>query len=277
MGQIRNIRPEEVQDVLPAQVGGMIYSKEAQKWVREAESGEDASEDPFGDIESIASTPRSGRRHIAKDVAVAEVESVAESGPLPPPPIFANLSAIHYDSDFTHTSAELSEHQDAPQAPTDISHSTPHVQHQSLEELSAGIANISLQMDLSPPRPARPTTVTQGLAPKSLPRSVLKPTPPMQSLPSPSTRQRTPRNTHHHRRSVSFSDGRKSGKIRDDDTSSIAETEETEKSRDAAAGDFPTTRSYVPSTRTKRIHDMLDELNNNDSGKIANLITRAFS
>lgn len=311
---MRTIRPEEVQGVLPAKVGGMAYSAEKQMWIKEVEEGgESVSDDPFGDIESLDATTRSERSrredvvedvversfvvktvpelrgHRDEDVVQHEDDIDSdEDGQVPPPPVIN--PHICYDSDFSTTDEEgpsvlqaddrsqprldvLDEQQADPQMPKSTA--------RSLEELSEGIAHISLQMDLSPPRPARPRVVRAPPAtpsssrPQIFPRSALKPTPqrgasdPVTSCVS--VAQQTPRMGHQdasHRRSVSFSDGRKTGKIRGL-TSPGQETEEmTEQSHigPALQDEEQPTSSYVPSARTKRITNLLEGLDD-ESGE----------
>lgn len=321
IGQMRTIRPEEVQGVLPAKVGAMRYSTERQMWMKELEEGnETTSEDPFNEIESLAPTsPKSehsgevldeaAEKSLALRPANLRDEEVAQNAeeivdpehddrPTPPPP--AINPDLRFDSDLTaSTQSEApTMSQEGNSSVGSRSSSVGAQPHQtelvglssdlsaqpmarSLEELSQGIANISLQMDLSPPRPARPTNVKSlpNFAsanpfnkPQIFPRSVLKPL-----TPDSNGISQTPQRTHpdhSHRRSVSFSDGRKSGKIRGLASPRAGdETEETttepSQHNDLFTAEQPDrTLTFVPSTRTKRISNLLEGLADSTTGKL---------
>ncbi|KAG8927688.1 hypothetical protein FRC02_007914 [Tulasnella sp. 418] len=328
---MRTIRPQELQGVIPDRVGGMIFSKTLGKWVREDGNG-DASEDPFGDIESLdAETPKS-----AAPSEVSVVEEVVES----------ILTSSLDDASQSVESSGVSQHQDAQQsldeesyldateaqteqeevsvAPTSIEYddefsstddgtdsilddtqptaqppaqpfTLPH-QPQSMEELSASIASISLMMDQSPPRPIRPQRFSQQIpaptstpGPKVPPKSALKQTPFRSTTwdngisgPSIFGGQSPTRNSDKkRRRSVSFSDGKLSGQIRgllerghesqdDEDVSKeISEPLQGNSHIETTTESMPqengTMSSYVPSTRTKRIQNLLDGMNDSDT------------
>ncbi|KAG8907834.1 hypothetical protein FRB99_002007 [Tulasnella sp. 403] len=290
MGQMRTIRPEEVQDVLPSRVGGMVYSEAKHRWVKQVDGPEDISEDPFGDIESLHSTPRIELH------GVDEVESSTATDDLPlhlstgetssilgdlrsetSVPAVENRSLAQDDSDVTPVTDGDHEESDVDDVDEDEDsilssgvQQTPKIRPQTLEELSEEIASMSLQMDLSPPRPSRPST-TQPVKP--LLRSVLKSSTNPGQVPlecSQPVETRTPcpkpRNAPH-RRSVSFSDGLTTGKIRDAAETSVELDEEDGSHIITGPSD-----AYVPSSRTKRIHNLLEGLD--DSGGLNTFMER---
>ncbi|KAG8930263.1 hypothetical protein FRC01_003004 [Tulasnella sp. 417] len=311
VGQMRTIRPEEVQGVLPAQLGGMVYSVEQHKWVREGNTapGEgDTSDDPFGDIESLAGTPRSDR-HRVKSIEEEEAEEEEEEQDSEEPvvdqteevdDVKGDESAIAEDydddsilggdtesvinapepqyDDFSTTASEAS-----PQKPSNAL-ATPKAQARTLEELSESIANMSLKMDLSPVKPARTPRTPSSAVTRQLPiRSVLKPTPNQTGpLATPVIAAATPRATvltASQRRSVSFSDGRRSGKMRDVSIH-VPETETEDSDRSKVEEHTGTllggvTSDFVASARTKRCQDLLEGLN--DSAGLNTFATREQS
>ncbi|KAG9051667.1 hypothetical protein FS837_000055 [Tulasnella sp. UAMH 9824] len=316
VGQMRTIRPEEVQGVLPAQLGGMVYSREQHKWVREGNTvtGDgDTSDDPFGDIESLAGTPRSDRHQVKsmeeEEEAEEEEEEVEVEQSSEEPVVdqteevdddkgdesaiaedydddsilggdtesVINAPEPQYD-DFSTTASESS-----PQKPINAL-ATPKAQARTLEELSESIANMSLKMDLSPVKPARTPRTPSSAVTRQLPiRSVLKPTPNQTGpLATPVVAATTPRVTAltaSQRRSVSFSDGRRSGKMRDVSVH-IPDTETEDSDRSKVEENTGTllggvTSQSVVSARTKRCQDLLEGLN--DSAGLNTFATREQS
>ena len=306
-GAMRTIKPEEVQGVLPNAYGGMVYEPQTHKWVRQR--GTDESDDPFGDIESLADTTRGSqiqaptkaeevdgsnieqedlqveeRSDDASQVEVQTGDASQEEDQLSedlfaeendhiqsPPPI--EVGPVQYDSDSTATVSVQ------PTAPPQVTQQddppTPKARTRTLEELSESLANMSMQMDLSPPRPIRPFTVTAQTPKPSLippPRSVLKSIPFFVNGPVAKEKekvQETPRNVRD-RRSVSFSDGRKSGKIRELAGSQAEETTEEVSTLGTTSGRASENAGsgFVPSVRTQRIHALFDNLD--DSGENVN-------
>ncbi|KAG8981599.1 hypothetical protein FRB93_008526 [Tulasnella sp. JGI-2019a] len=300
--------------------------------------GGTTSDDPFGDIESLEVTPRSDRivrsvnrgggeegvversfvinpvpqRRLRDEEIAQNEEEIAiedEDAPVPPPPqINPNLQ---FDSDFTATTnaddnneviqADAPVGGDSNQGPVEevaAPATEPLPIARSLEELNEGIANISLQMDLSPPRPARPTKIrtstiistttpvvsrtistpapSSSSRPQIFPRSALKqPTPQKPTTPRPLTNPDVS-----HRRSVSFSDGRNAGKIRGL-ASPTGETEDTVTEPSHHADEEEDTQesaeTFVPSARTRRISNLLEGLEGADdtSGGVNTFITRS--
>ncbi|KIO23898.1 hypothetical protein M407DRAFT_9217 [Tulasnella calospora MUT 4182] len=301
VGQMRTIRPEEIQGVLPAQLGGMVYSSEQHKWVREGNTvtGDgDTSDDPFGDIESLVGTPRSDRHQIKtmEQEDEAEEEEVEQDSEEPVVDQTQEIDDVKGDDDsaiaedfdddsilggdtesvinapepqyddFSTTASEGS-----PQKPSNAL-ATPKAQARTLEELSESIANMSLKMDLSPVKPARTPRTPSSAVTRQLPiRSVLKPTPSQNAPLATPVVAATPRATAltaSQRRSVSFSDGRKSGKMRDVSVH-VPETETEESDRSKLEEDTGNllgglTSEVVASARTKRCQDLLEGLNDSD-------------
>ncbi|KAG8875276.1 hypothetical protein FRB97_005253 [Tulasnella sp. 331] len=242
-------------------------------------------------------------------------EEEGDGCPAPPPPQIN--PDLQFDSDFTASTnpdeqieaIQADQHEDSvsgvspPQQLDEVQDTSAGPIARSLEELSEGIANISLQMDMSPPRPARPTKIRTSFdaattpnairttpsssasssRPQIFPRSVLKqPTPQKPITP----RRYTDPVDFSSRRSVSFSDGRKAGKIRGlaspsgetEDTVTMTEPsysaeveEEDEGTQDQGAS------SYIPSARTKRIGNLLEGLEGSEdgSGTFNTFITRS--
>ncbi|KAI0317634.1 hypothetical protein OF83DRAFT_1120218 [Amylostereum chailletii] len=111
-----------------------------------------------------------------------------------------------------------------------------------------------------PPRPtiSGSTPLRAGSTPI---RSALKSTSttPFASLRDPS-QSRTPMNRYRHRRSVSFSDGKRDGPIRDLRLEEGEDEEDEGGQDDGDRSAHPAASSFVPSARSKRIADFMDGL-----------------
>ncbi|OJT12067.1 Septation initiation network scaffold protein cdc11 [Trametes pubescens] len=125
---------------------------------------------------------------------------------------------------------------------------------------------------LATPNP--PSRSASGMAPTSAPRSVLKSASitPVSALKDPGrSRFYTPATKLGHRRSVSFSDGKREGpivgvgrNIPTPDVSAVGDDESPLASGSRAVGEASGSAVLVPSARSKRIANMLDDLGDDD-------------
>ena len=268
--QMRTIGPQELQGVLQERVGDMVFSKSQGKWVRDGEEegvGEEQSEDPFGDIESLREEGHSVIEDETEGDILSgsaersdELDSILDS----PPSSSAELPAIpdvtiRYDEDTLQYTTD-DEGRSGPISPPAAVLPAP----RSMEELTAEIANMSLQMsDESHRMP--PISTPSSLRRQTVPtRSAMKSTPYRGSQSTPfAFGSGTPANASQLRRSVSFSDGRRAGKIRGLGTPGEVGEDTEESSVVASSGDERHLASGEPpvlSARTKRIHNLLDGL-----------------
>ncbi|KAI5119366.1 hypothetical protein M0805_008521 [Coniferiporia weirii] len=270
--------------------------------------GSSESDDPFRDIESLRDDDSGRSRPVqnatelipheserdhsggTEDMRVVDSDSDSDSE------FDAQLSSFTFDNPATGivqvmtgevddgaemdelTDSELDDEHDDVRENTDI------VVDEAGESFSNNFASMSIQGEDLPPHPAipevagEPTEVWQGdvnfsdfpmAAATPCPAEKRPARPPRSALKSASV---TPISRPGHRRSVSFSDGRKDGKILGLDASQDDSQEDSqEDSRDDSRGDTGAANCSVgilpsgfltaaPSLRSKRIADMLEDL-----------------
>ncbi len=290
--QMRTIVPADIPR-LPDKLGEMIFDKVTMKWIKtpshqanrdvEVGSATEVSDDPFGDIESL--------RDEAGNTS-QEIEPIREASHLTDEDASAAMSRIEEQSEVDDEEMELTSFS------TDASMHVVHVmtgvegdsyqgrpdQSMDLEEggaqtgeTAANGTRLETNVDVSherqntgaqesahlqvPPSsinststPARPNQSPSAATPAV--RSAMKSSSatPSSVLKSANNRLQTPLQQAH-RRSVSFSDGKREGPIRGL-SASRAETAATS-----------TSGTFQVSARSKRIADMMNALEDSDSGR----------
>ncbi|KAF7296502.1 hypothetical protein HMN09_01057000 [Mycena chlorophos] len=275
--QLRTIAPGDV-PVLPERMGDMLFDKVMMKWVRnvQAEAGrEEVSEDPFGDIESLRDESQSQarlRRSVEREpsdaptedeeeVALTSFSTDASGGVVA---VMTGIETMTMDDGDITTDSEAAhdgngdldllagEYQSASESEQEHEPSPSPPPHQEQQQLHVpGLEEESVTGRFLPP----PIVVTTFTTPppsvtKTPAKSALKtpgPSAPSSALrdtaeSSSRARYKTPKRAH--RRSVSFSDGKRDGPIR---------------GLDATNGS-----SAQPSARTKRIVDMFAQADESD-------------
>ena len=288
--QMRRIGPEDVIGALSDKVGQMVLDRQTMKWVKDTALGASAtvrereedeeSEDPFRDIESLrdeASTHPSEQ----DEESESRIEEIVEDADDPEEAVLNSFSfddssaaicpvmtgILRPDSEDSEDSGIVV---DDPLTDSDESLEGEFIdytgqQHEevtndaSLREFPAPPPRTNAVF--STPLPLRPSTVTSvGPTPFSLAErsgtvksnSVT----PVSALKDPS-RSKTPANLKH-RRSVSFSDGKRDGPIRGLN-GKVVEASDSESGNDNL-GRSGTGSLFEPSVRSKRIAGMLGDL-----------------
>ncbi|KAI0930736.1 hypothetical protein AcV7_004839 [Taiwanofungus camphoratus] len=320
--QITRITPEDIPS-LPERVGKMVFDKVLMKWVKAPTSmpmnvneederdisaldGENDSEDPFRDIESLQEDDTRTqdvipdmvihRRHDEQDESpvglesgrIEQVDTESESEDEEE----AELTSFSFDEPSTElaqamTGEEVVEHLDdtesedehdddgtdtiGPSGAMGEAFDDSDDGYQDQSQIDDG-SEPALQD--SPPHLLAPHAATSLSTPHPPSRATSGPTPIRSAMKSSSitpvsvmkdssgTRNHTPANKLGHRRSVSFSDGRRDGPIlgigRNAPTPDA--TGEVDDDSPLGAGSSKGTAMLVPSTRSKRITDMLENL-----------------
>jgi hypothetical protein len=271
--RMTSIAPTDV-PALPAQVGRMVYDPDRMMWVKQRDatsqfgSAED-SEDVFRNIESLSgeshaqdgdetrSTEGERKRHESFTQSTwtigSGVDSLVEDDDDDsdddegPAPINFDLN-FDYESDDTDFTYQPPEEDREEQSDQDSNHEL---------EFSGDLEIIAqhsrrTESTESPPRPPQTnnnfqTPVSAHRKAAFIPRSVLK------------SGSATPQSAAFHRRSVSFSDGRKDGRIRG---------LHTDESGSPQFDNGPSASTGLPSARTRRIQARLEELE--DTSKVIN-------
>ena len=262
-GNIRQIRPEEVQGMFGDRVGQMVFDKVMMKWVKgvprrvEAEDerteltrASTESEDPFRDIESLREddVTNGGRGHEA-DVEyemsrITETEREEEEE--------MDLNSFSFDSPSAGV-VQVMTGVETDDLTTDSEDEDDHVLTEiDMEQHEYFDSDEEIPTTTLPPpvlsTPVPPRSHAEEMTP--VPRGVMKSlsNTPVSALKNGSgSRMKTPANRMGHRRSVSFSDGKREGPIRGVGKNSM---------------DITVDRStvLVPSVRSKRIADMMEDL-----------------
>lgn len=287
--QMRTIVPADIPE-LPDRLGGMIFDKVTMKWIKttshqatrgvEVGSATEVSDDPFGDIESLRDEAGSTSQEI--EPLQEASRSTDEEGSVAMTRIEEQSEVDDEEVELTSFSTETSMHvvhvltgvqggrgQDqlvdleegeaqtgVPTAKETRLETSDEVSH---ERLNTGAQELPC-LQVPPPSinstttPARPNQSCSAATPAI--RSSLKSSSvtPASVLKSTNNRLQTPLQKFH-RRSVSFSDGKRDGPIRGL-SASRAETLAT-----SSSGTFQV------SARSKRIADMMNALQDSDSGK----------
>lgn len=291
---VRQIAPTDLPaEALPDRVGRMVYDREAMRWRQEEADGNtsDASEDPFRDFESFRSAVEEegsdgeGSQPMDEDVDDEEVPEHGDETPRDEMPSFdeadglsivqqvgglsivpeASESAVESDSDITGAPTLVNVGETSPSNEADDG---------ALKTVEPPSKNVVAEVPpvSAVPEPGLPSNLgvaaevsVLGTTPMRSPwplRPALKSaasTPAQSAAPSrqgsldPSPMTSEAKN----RRSVSFSDGRTTGKIR-----GLASKEiEGESVSDVTSLTLsPLQTDFSPSSRMQRIGNMLDDL-----------------
>jgi len=291
--QMRRIGPEDVVGALSDKVGQMVLDRQTMKWVkdsalaastttREREEDEE-SEDPFRDIESLRdedSTHPSER----EEESESRIEEIVEDVDDPEEAVLNSFSFDDSSAAICPVMTGIPRPDDEDSEDSGIVVDDPLTDSdESLEEEFAdytGEQHEEITDDVSlrefpapPPRsnpvfstplPLRPSTITStGATPfPSAERSGTvksNSVTPVSALKDPN-RSKIPASLKH-RRSVSFSDGKRDGPIRGLN-GGVAEVSDSESGNEnmgrSSAGNL-----FEPSVRSKRIAGMLDDLQDN--------------
>jgi protein NUD1 len=229
---ITTIAPSDISPV-PEQIGNMHFDKTTLRWVKRA--GEE-SDDPFRDIESVGRSKSNEQR--AEGLSISLEESAQRV-------IEALTGELDYASNLS--SDDEAQRDEEAEAETGTVQFRP-----------GGMLSVPPPESFSTPVGARLVPQSRSAVPTPI-RSAMKATTPVVVVhgPEPGSSTGKPR-------SVSFSDGRRSGRIRGLHQS--ADDEDTSNSQDAQPrSQFEEKRSLQPSFRTKRIADLLDDLDGETS------------
>ncbi|KAJ4482458.1 hypothetical protein J3R30DRAFT_3699990 [Lentinula aciculospora] len=282
---IRTIAPSEVPPL--DRLGNMVFDKVMMKWVKNSPkfdenqySPEEISEDPFGDIESlkddfdsmVEESIGSMEEHDV-DTSYNELSRVEEQSEIDDTEEMEltsfetdhpNSRLVHVVSGFfTGDGIETSDSEDdaiphEPVNPIEYDSEEDHAEEQELKgedddnDDENGLMNVA-------PQPSRvsssPDTPNRVIPPFSSMRSAMK-TPESVLKEVSGARYRTPQRNSKHRRSVSFSDGKRDGPIRG-----------LNKNADTGDVTIPGGNSrsgFIPSVRSRRIANMLVALEDSD-------------
>jgi hypothetical protein len=265
--QIRRIAPEDV-PALPERVGKMVFDKVMMKWVKatalavagvneenlkEHTGGtEGESEDPFRDIESLreddsgmsveGAMGRIDERF--EDEEEMELMSFSFDGSSAVVQVMTGVETDDMGDQTTDSEDEVE-----PTGERDEGFvSEDDVQHADRASPQRPVSMALLVANFGTPQPAQGGPSTAPATPVI--RSALKSSSatPVSALKDPQGKYQTPvgKHGHHHRRSVSFSDGKRDGPIR-----GLGRT--TDGGSGGGVG-------FVPSARSKRIADMMVDL-----------------
>ncbi|KAF9068641.1 hypothetical protein BDP27DRAFT_1327047 [Rhodocollybia butyracea] len=267
--QIRTIAPSEVPPL--DRLGNMMYDKVMMKWVKSSAQidgeylpPEDISEDPFGDIESLKDDSDSklddslvvtedvdaeGYNELSRVEEQSEIDDTEEMELTSFETDDPSRRIVDAMSAFEDRDTTDSEDDAIPQEPVDPIEYDSEVDdmEQEAEKEEKEERNIQpSRVPVTPDAPDRPIPSSVRSALKT-PTSVLK--------DASGERYRTPQRKSKHRRSVSFSDGKRDGPIRG-------------LSRNLDSGDVTipgdSKSGFVPSARSKRIADMMVALDDSE-------------
>jgi hypothetical protein len=288
--QMRRIGPEDVIDALSDKVGQMVLDRQTMKWVkdtalaapattREREEDEE-SEDPFRDIESLRDED-STHPSEQEEESESRIEEVAEDADDPEEAVLnsfsfddSSVAIVPVMTGFTRLGDDDSEDSgivvDDPLTDSDESLEEEFKDYtgQQHEEITDDVSlrefpapPLRTNGVFSTPLPLRPSTIASAGAtpfPSAGRSGTVKSSSvtPVSALKDPN-RSKAPANLKH-RRSVSFSDGKRDGPIRGL-TGKVAEASDSESGTEglgrSGAGSL-----FEPSIRSKRIAGMLDGL-----------------
>ena len=282
--QITRIGPEDV-PALPERVGKMVFDKVMMRWVkvavmetpRIAEGGgggsteiDAESEDPFRDIESLRegsllgdgiegrASPLTDNSDVDEVVDEEEMEltSFSFDGPSHTRMPATNLSeddttdSDNDDDDVTDISALSASLSLAgpPEVAFDLDSSDEETHHE--HALAVVKSTLGPSREVSVPTPIRSALKSAAASPA------------VTFVDPVISGHRTPASKSGHRRSVSFSDGKREGPIRGLGRSTHTDRSDSELTGQFLVGDLP----FELSTRSKRIGEMLDGLESKKIG-----------
>ena len=295
---ITHITPSDVPS-LPQRVGKMVYDKNLMKWMRAStrisSEGDDVkdhvsvtdaeSEDPFRDIDSLREDD-SGGTNVSR-VAGEEAEEVEEEAHFKQDATRieegegedandqeeVDLTSFTFDGpsvavdrsnpsrgDDTGDDTTVSDSEQGDGAAADADNQ-PVPMFCSEDDLSHDSPNQRPvpPVEATPVAPRRVSTVVTPMPPKSALKSTSAT--PVSALKDPNRdKHRTPAQRLGHRRSVSFSDGKRDGPIR----GLTMKSHESDDDLGTSVSSLDPTQSsgYSPSARTKRIVEMMRDLEN---------------
>ena len=290
--QIRTIAPTDLPQ-LPDRLGDMVFDKVMMKWVKNTAQAtrvggeidghgptEEVSEDPFGDIESLRDDSR-GRETLAYHVEASggrdlqgemsrieerseldddeEMELTSFSTDNPSALVVDVMTGVETMDDDETTDSE----DDGPRLTITEVHEVDSDSDDALQNFTPQVADLGAPILSLPPvtTPHRGHLSMTSVTP--VVRSAMKsysatPTP---ALKDPNrVRYQTPQQTKRHRRSVSFSDGKRDGPIQ-----GLVHTMEEEDTASGAISMASGARGFVQSARSRRIAQMMYALE--DSGQ----------
>jgi protein NUD1 len=290
--QMTRIGPEDVAGALSDRVGKMVLDRETMRWVRDtalattgvggqAANADDAereadaeSEDPFRDIESLRDDDsraleeeeeQEGRLAVIEEAEVEDAEEVAlnsfsfdESSAA----VVQVMTGVEEDDEEEqgYSNAVVDDTTDSDDSSDDESeHNQNHQQGMQDFSLDQFPPLPHVGAMFSTPLPTRSTAGPPGSTPYPSVRSVLKSNSqtPVSALKDPN-RNKTPAHSGHHRRSVSFSDGKRDGPIRGLTRNAGEDGVLEADCEDPGYVKSGTGSLSIPSARSKRIADMLD-------------------
>ncbi|ORY32290.1 hypothetical protein BCR39DRAFT_523772 [Naematelia encephala] len=232
------IRPDEVEGIMSERVGRMRYDKTTMRWVRESS---------LGKVDEVGEEATRGSGSGGSEDVFAGMESWGVEPP------------IHVEQDGSSSEDEQSERV------ANTTHIAPVIDDLSSESDSD---TESIEAEDPPSPPARPLPVHANSAPAVMtPMPAPAPPRPIRSALrngagslTPGIKKKmgwhesvTPAGGSSGRRSVSFSDGKKNGKIL-----GVDKVREGDLFDEKSAGE--SSRSWAVSTRTKRIQGVLEEM-----------------
>ncbi|TFK70382.1 hypothetical protein BDN72DRAFT_795336 [Pluteus cervinus] len=300
--QIRTIAPGDI-PALPDRLGDMVYDKVLMKWVkntaqstREDDDGGDASEDPFGDIESLRddskgrdtdSTPDPHERDDMSETREGgDMTRIEEQSEVDDE---EELELMSFSTDDPSRLGDVIVGSDA--NPIDDGDQTTDSEDE--HDYQRAVADNQVHYDsdeqteseFQPDPPSPPSRLVVAHVPAtpmgqggSLPSSATTPiirsalkshsATPSSVLKDPKrSKYQTPLQKPGHRRSVSFSDGKLEGPIRGLSTACSTTDGESDGAHSALgeSSAMGSTGGFFPSARSKRIADMMDALVDTDS------------
>jgi hypothetical protein len=289
---IRTIAPTDLPQ-LPERLGDMLFDKVMMKWVKNTAQAiavggemdgylptEEVSEDPFGDIESLRDdsggrlsyrTDVSEIREVQGDMSRIDERSEVDDDEEMELTSFStdNPSALVVD---VMTGVETFDDDETTDSEDDDPHLTiteiHEVDYDSDDALQQSMSQVEISSRLPPPVLLAPTSTLitphrgHALMTSATPvvRSAMKSrsATPTSALKDPNrVRYQTPQQAKRHRRSVSFSDGKRDGPIR-------GLVDITAQEATAAASMMSGASGFIQSARSKRIAQMMNALE--DSG-----------
>jgi protein NUD1 len=279
--QITRIGPEDVPS-LPERVGKMVFDKVMMRWVKAAvvitpripEGGGDRnaasseidaeSEDPFRDIESLREDSLAGDdvgEHMPPSTDNSSIDEVGDEEEM-------ELTSFSFDGpSHSHARATIGGEDDTTDSDNDDEDVTE-ISALSASLSLAGPPEIAFDQDSSDEEVHRERAVTFVKGTSGPSREMPVPTPIRSALKGATTSPAvsfvdplvsihcTPASKPGHRRSVSFSDGKREGPIRGLGRGTYAASLDHEPSTNVPVGET----SFEPSARSKRIGEILDGL-----------------
>lgn len=300
---ITHITPSDIPS-LPQRVGKMVYDKDLMKWMRASarasSDGDDLrdhvsvtdaeSEDPFRDIESLREDDSGGTEEVqvgaqemeevegevhfkehptrieeAEEEDANDQEEVALTSFTFDGPSVAGVRMVPSGEDDTGDDTSVSDSEEDEGAGADAERPPAPLAFDLEDDLSNDSPD-QQPLEATPIAPRRVSAITTPMPPKSALKSAS--VTPISAMKDPNREKyRTPAQRMGHRRSVSFSDGQRDGPIR----GLTAKPHESDDDLGTSASSFEPTPtqslSYPPSARSKRIAEMMHDLEHTGKGR----------